>query len=219
MRFARGRQGRGGVSSVRGCGVRVSGWGHAPQGRVPRVSRGPPLAAELEFVEITIIVVVVMVMVVVITCLLSHYKLSARSFLGRHSQGRRREDALSSVSAHPALCTCNAGRGGGGRPGGPLGTAGRETAWGGVWGRAVQPQAVAQVREAVDATTQQGSGPPSSWKRARALLAGGLQARLTPPSTVPPFTGQVSAEPFCVSRTLPGGRSPPPQGCCLVHWV
>uniref|UniRef100_G1M203 Prostate transmembrane protein, androgen induced 1 n=2 Tax=Ailuropoda melanoleuca TaxID=9646 RepID=G1M203_AILME len=54
------------------------------------------LAAELEFVEITIIVVVVMVMVVVITCLLSHYRLSARSFIGRHSQGRRREDALSS---------------------------------------------------------------------------------------------------------------------------
>ncbi|ELK33955.1 Transmembrane prostate androgen-induced protein [Myotis davidii] len=52
--------------------------------------------SELEFVEITIIVVVVMVMVVVITCLLSHYKLSARSFIGRHSQGRRREDALSS---------------------------------------------------------------------------------------------------------------------------
>ncbi|VFV27864.1 transmembrane prostate androgen-induced protein [Lynx pardinus] len=51
---------------------------------------------ELEFVEITIIVVVVMVMVVVITCLLSHYKLSARSFIGRHGQGRRREDALSS---------------------------------------------------------------------------------------------------------------------------
>jgi len=51
---------------------------------------------ELEFVEIAIIVVVVMVMVVVITCLLSHYKLSARSFIGRHSQGRRREDALSS---------------------------------------------------------------------------------------------------------------------------
>lgn len=51
---------------------------------------------ELEFVEITIIVVVVMVMVVVITCLLSHYKLSARSFIGRHSQSRRREDALSS---------------------------------------------------------------------------------------------------------------------------
>nr|XP_044604773.1 protein TMEPAI isoform X1 [Equus asinus] len=53
-------------------------------------------SAELEFVEITIIVVVVMVMVVVITCLLSHYKLSARSFMGRHSQGRRRADALSS---------------------------------------------------------------------------------------------------------------------------
>ena len=73
-----------------------------------RLHRGPRgltcplgLAAELEFVEITIIVVVVMVMVVVITCLLSHYKLSARSFIGRHSQGRRREDALSSVSARP----------------------------------------------------------------------------------------------------------------------
>lgn len=59
------------------------------------------LAAELEFVEITIIVLVVMVMVVVITCLLSHYKLSARSFLSRHSQARRRDDALSSVSAPP----------------------------------------------------------------------------------------------------------------------
>ncbi|XP_005880735.1 PREDICTED: protein TMEPAI isoform X3 [Myotis brandtii] len=56
----------------------------------------PAKSAELEFVEITIIVVVVMVMVVVITCLLSHYKLSARSFIGRHSQGRRRDDALSS---------------------------------------------------------------------------------------------------------------------------
>ncbi|PNI20404.1 PMEPA1 isoform 6, partial [Pan troglodytes] len=52
--------------------------------------------AELEFVQIIIIVVVMMVMVVVITCLLSHYKLSARSFISRHSQGRRREDALSS---------------------------------------------------------------------------------------------------------------------------
>lgn len=41
-------------------------------------------------------------MVVVITCLLSHYKLSARSFIGRHGQGRRREDALSSVSAPPS---------------------------------------------------------------------------------------------------------------------
>lgn len=52
--------------------------------------------------EITIIVLVVMVMVVVITCLLSHYKLSARSFISRHSQARRRDDALSSVSAPPS---------------------------------------------------------------------------------------------------------------------
>uniref|UniRef100_A0A8C8YAL2 Prostate transmembrane protein, androgen induced 1 n=1 Tax=Prolemur simus TaxID=1328070 RepID=A0A8C8YAL2_PROSS len=50
----------------------------------------------LEFVQIIIIVVVMMVMVVVITCLLSHYKLSPRSFISRHSQGRRRDDALSS---------------------------------------------------------------------------------------------------------------------------
>uniref|UniRef100_A0A8C0SYW8 Prostate transmembrane protein, androgen induced 1 n=1 Tax=Canis lupus familiaris TaxID=9615 RepID=A0A8C0SYW8_CANLF len=63
-----------------------------PVGRLTRLPKSP----ELEFVEITIIMVVVMVMVVVITCLLSHYKLSARSFIGRHSQGRRREDALSS---------------------------------------------------------------------------------------------------------------------------
>ena len=69
-----------------------------------RVSLGP--AAELEFVEITIIVVVVMVMVVVITCLLSHYKLSARSFIGRHGQGRRREDALSSVSVWRPASRC-----------------------------------------------------------------------------------------------------------------
>uniref|UniRef100_A0ABI7WL66 Prostate transmembrane protein, androgen induced 1 n=1 Tax=Felis catus TaxID=9685 RepID=A0ABI7WL66_FELCA len=88
---------------------------------------------ELEFVEITIIVVVVMVMVVVITCLLSHYKLSARSFIGRHGQGRRREDALSSTevkirapvpghpkpkeSRHPHLPS---------RLHGPLGLPGRE---------------------------------------------------------------------------------------------
>ncbi|KAM3922325.1 protein TMEPAI isoform 2-T2 [Leptodactylus fuscus] len=51
---------------------------------------------ELEFVQIIIIVVVMMVMVVVITCLLNHYKLSARSFIHRHSQGRRREENLSS---------------------------------------------------------------------------------------------------------------------------
>ncbi|XP_032073508.1 protein TMEPAI isoform X2 [Thamnophis elegans] len=51
---------------------------------------------ELEFVQIIIIVVVMMVMVVVITCLLNHYKLSARSFIHRPSQGRRREENLSS---------------------------------------------------------------------------------------------------------------------------
>lgn len=54
--------------------------------------------AELEFVQIVVIVVVMMVMVVVITCLLNHYKLSARSFISRHSQARRRDDGLSSVS-------------------------------------------------------------------------------------------------------------------------
>lgn len=48
--------------------------------------------AELEFVQIVVIVVVMMVMVVMITCLLSHYKLSARSFISRHSQARRRDD-------------------------------------------------------------------------------------------------------------------------------
>ncbi|KAM4623241.1 protein TMEPAI isoform 2-T2 [Discoglossus pictus] len=37
-----------------------------------------------------------LVMVVVVTCLLNHYKLSARSFIHRHSQGRRREETLSS---------------------------------------------------------------------------------------------------------------------------
>ncbi|KAI6073882.1 Protein TMEPAI [Aix galericulata] len=55
--------------------------------------QSPP---ELEFVQIIIIVVVMMVMVVVITCLLNHYKLSARSFISRHSQGRRRDENLSS---------------------------------------------------------------------------------------------------------------------------
>lgn len=48
--------------------------------------------------QIVVIVVVMMVMVVMITCLLSHYKLSARSFISRHSQARRRDDGLSSVS-------------------------------------------------------------------------------------------------------------------------
>lgn len=53
--------------------------------------------------QIVVIVVVMMVMVVVITCLLSHYKLSARSFISRHSRGRRRGDGLSSVSGLPRI--------------------------------------------------------------------------------------------------------------------
>ncbi|XP_035244653.1 protein TMEPAI isoform X1 [Anguilla rostrata] len=44
---------------------------------------------QLEFVQILLIVVVMMVMVVVITCLLNHYRLSARSLASRHSQARR----------------------------------------------------------------------------------------------------------------------------------
>lgn len=45
---------------------------------------------QLEFVQILVIVVVMMVMVVVITCLLNHYRLSARSLLSRHAPARRR---------------------------------------------------------------------------------------------------------------------------------
>ncbi|XP_056130333.1 protein TMEPAI isoform X2 [Lampris incognitus] len=45
---------------------------------------------QLEFVQILVIVVVMMVMVVVITCLLNHYRLSARSLLSRHAHTRRR---------------------------------------------------------------------------------------------------------------------------------
>ncbi|CAJ1050836.1 protein TMEPAI [Xyrichtys novacula] len=48
------------------------------------------LCAQLEFVQILVIVVVMMVMVVVITCLLNHYRLSARSILSRHAPARRR---------------------------------------------------------------------------------------------------------------------------------
>ncbi|XP_026163029.1 protein TMEPAI isoform X2 [Mastacembelus armatus] len=48
------------------------------------------LCAQLEFVQILVIVVVMMVMVVVITCLLNHYRLSARSLLSRHTSTRRR---------------------------------------------------------------------------------------------------------------------------------
>ncbi|XP_029467462.1 protein TMEPAI isoform X2 [Rhinatrema bivittatum] len=60
---------------------------------------------ELEFVQIIIIVVVMMVMVVVITCLLNHYKLSARSFIHRHSQGRRRENLSPEGSLWPSEST------------------------------------------------------------------------------------------------------------------
>ncbi|XP_038552879.1 protein TMEPAI isoform X1 [Micropterus salmoides] len=45
---------------------------------------------QLEFIQILVIVVVMMVMVVVITCLLNHYRLSARSLLSRHAPTRRR---------------------------------------------------------------------------------------------------------------------------------
>lgn len=58
-----------------------------------------PCAAQLEFVQILVIVVVMMVMVVVITCLLNHYRLSARSLLSRHAPTRRRHLPLANVSA------------------------------------------------------------------------------------------------------------------------
>ncbi|CAN9512632.1 unnamed protein product [Ophioblennius macclurei] len=45
---------------------------------------------QLEFVQILVIVVVMMVMVVVITCVLNHYRLSARSLLSGHAPARRR---------------------------------------------------------------------------------------------------------------------------------
>ncbi|KAJ0068954.1 hypothetical protein NL108_015439, partial [Boleophthalmus pectinirostris] len=52
---------------------------------------------QLEFVQILVIVVVMMVMVVVITCLLNHYRLSARSLIHRHSTERRRHQPLANV--------------------------------------------------------------------------------------------------------------------------
>ncbi|KAF7207562.1 protein TMEPAI isoform X1 [Nothobranchius furzeri] len=54
------------------------------------------LCAQLEFIQILVIVVVMMVMVVVITCLLNHYRISARSLLSRHAQTRRRHLPLAS---------------------------------------------------------------------------------------------------------------------------
>lgn len=61
------------------------------------------VAAQLEFVQILVIVVVMMVMVVVITCLLNHYRLSARSLLSRHATTRRRHLPLANVSQTPHL--------------------------------------------------------------------------------------------------------------------
>jgi hypothetical protein len=62
---------------------------------------------ELEFIQI--IIVVTMVMAVVLTCLLSHYKLSTGSFISWHSQGRRREDGLSSEKCLcPSKTQCRA---------------------------------------------------------------------------------------------------------------
>ncbi|XP_033613491.1 low-density lipoprotein receptor class A domain-containing protein 4 [Fukomys damarensis] len=53
--------------------------------------RPPPaiFSSELEFAQIIIIVVVVTVMLVVVVCLLSHYKVSTRSFIQRPGPGRR----------------------------------------------------------------------------------------------------------------------------------
>lgn len=63
-------------------------------------------AAQLEFVQILVIVVVMMVMVVVITCLLNHYRLSARSLLSRHAPARRRHLPLANVSLTPHSHSC-----------------------------------------------------------------------------------------------------------------
>ncbi|XP_043088081.1 protein TMEPAI isoform X2 [Puntigrus tetrazona] len=54
---------------------------------------------QLEFVQILVIVVVMMMMVVVITCLLNHYRLSARSLISRHGRAHRRHLPLPSVYA------------------------------------------------------------------------------------------------------------------------
>ncbi|KAL6112369.1 uncharacterized protein ACO6RY_09143 [Pungitius sinensis] len=57
---------------------------------------------QLEFVQILVIVVVMMVMVVVITCLLNHYRLSARSLLSGHAPARRRHLPLANEGS---LCS------------------------------------------------------------------------------------------------------------------
>ncbi|XP_067314784.1 protein TMEPAI [Pseudorasbora parva] len=51
---------------------------------------------QLEFVQILVIVVVMMMMVVVITCLLNHYRLSARSLISQHGRAHRRHLPLPS---------------------------------------------------------------------------------------------------------------------------
>ncbi|KAK1796277.1 hypothetical protein P4O66_009353 [Electrophorus voltai] len=54
------------------------------------------IQTQLEFVQILVIVVVMMMMVVVITCLLNHYRLSARSLISRDVQARQRHIPLTS---------------------------------------------------------------------------------------------------------------------------
>uniref|UniRef100_A0A8C1L1V7 Prostate transmembrane protein, androgen induced 1 n=1 Tax=Cyprinus carpio TaxID=7962 RepID=A0A8C1L1V7_CYPCA len=51
---------------------------------------------QLEGVQILVIVVVMMMMVVMITCLLNHYRLTARSFISRHGRVHRRHLPLPS---------------------------------------------------------------------------------------------------------------------------
>ncbi|XP_064337757.1 low-density lipoprotein receptor class A domain-containing protein 4 isoform X5 [Camelus dromedarius] len=67
------------------------------------VTEHPPpgiFSSQLELAQVVVIVVVVMVMVVVIICLLSHYRVSTRSFIHRPSRGRRPGDGL-----QPVICT------------------------------------------------------------------------------------------------------------------
>ncbi|KAB1258399.1 Low-density lipoprotein receptor class A domain-containing protein 4 [Camelus dromedarius] len=83
--------------SVGGRGPREMG-SKAMQGRDVCAMAGT--GAQLELAQVVVIVVVVMVMVVVIICLLSHYRVSTRSFIHRPSRGRRPGDGL-----QPVICT------------------------------------------------------------------------------------------------------------------
>uniref|UniRef100_A0A9J7XN07 Prostate transmembrane protein, androgen induced 1 n=2 Tax=Cyprinus carpio TaxID=7962 RepID=A0A9J7XN07_CYPCA len=67
---------------------------HAVDGSHPCVQTH--CSAQLEFVQILVIVVVMMMMVVMITCLLNHYRLTARSFISRHGRVHRRHLPLPS---------------------------------------------------------------------------------------------------------------------------